>query len=322
MKVNKPKELLLVSFGHFLVDFFCAYTLLSQVQYHSGIALVVYNFLAFAMQMPMGLILDNKQDFPWLSISLLFCAFGVLRISFWFSILFLGMGNALYHLSAGKLVMDHEVGNSALGIFVAPGAFGISLGTFLKGFNFPLWMQLILLAGLFLCLKDFHSTTPVKKTKEPSKLIVFLLFLVVVLRSFVGMAWILPWKQEAFWLLTAAIVLGKALGGIAADQFNLQITSCVSLSLSALLFIFNDSALFGLISVLLFNMSMPLCLRMMIDEFPDSPCFAFGLLTFALFIGYTFVLAGITQISKTITVVLILVSFIALWTASNRSKYD
>lgn len=322
MKINQPKELFLVSLGHFLVDFFCAYTLLSQVNDHVVMALVVYNFLAFAMQMPLGLILDNKPHFPWLILSIYFCLVGILRFSFWLSVLCLGMGNALYHLSAGKLVMDHETGCSALGIFVAPGAFGISLGTFLKSFQLPLWLQWLTLAGLLVSLKSFHSTTVAPKTKKPSWRIVILLFVVVALRSFVGMTWILPWKAESFWLLTAAVVLGKALGGIYADQFNLKIAARSSLLLSALFFVFSDSMVLGLVSILLFNMSMPLCLKMMIDEFPDSPCFAFGILTFALFIGYTVVLGGITQISKTMTIVLILVSLIALWIASERSSHD
>ena len=71
-----------------------------------------------------------------------------------------------------------------------------------------------------------------------------------------------------------------------ADRMGATRTSVVTLSLCALLFVFSDHALCGLAAVFLFNMTMPLTLFAMARLFPGARGFAFGALTFALFLGY------------------------------------
>ena len=48
----------------------------------------------------------------------------------------------------------------------------------------------------------------------------------------------------------------------------------------------------GLVSLFLFNMTMPITLYLLAKEMKGMPGFAFGILTFALFIGYLPVLYG------------------------------
>ena len=70
------------------------------------------------------------------------------------------------------------------------------------------------------------------------------------------------------------------------DRLGAIRASVASLSLCAVLFLFSDVAVCGLLAVFLFNMTMPLTLFAMARLFPGARGFAFGTLTFALFLGY------------------------------------
>ena len=55
-------QLALYSAGHFLVDFTCAFLLLTVIAEAGGarwLCLLLYNFCAFALQMPAGLCADR-----------------------------------------------------------------------------------------------------------------------------------------------------------------------------------------------------------------------------------------------------------------------
>jgi FSR family fosmidomycin resistance protein-like MFS transporter len=99
-----------------------------------------------------------------------------------------------------------------------------------------------------------------------------------------------------FWgyILLGAVVLGKALGGFAADRFGTIKTSALSLIAAAVLFVFGQIPFAGAAAVLLFNMTMPITLWTMAKIFPGAKGFAFGLLTFGLFIGFLPVYLGVT----------------------------
>ena len=65
-----------------------------------------------------------------------------------------------------------------------------------------------------------------------------------------------------------------------------------SLALAAALYLFSGHAAPGLLAVFLFNMTMPMTLWAAARVLPGAKGFAFGLLTFALFIGYLPVYLG------------------------------
>ena len=52
----KKRTITIYALGHFLVDFSCAYLLISSKP--SPWLYVIYNFCAFALQMPIGLLAD------------------------------------------------------------------------------------------------------------------------------------------------------------------------------------------------------------------------------------------------------------------------
>ncbi len=120
-------------------------------------------------------------------------------------------------------------------------------------------------------------------------------FLVVCLRSYVGLSLDFDWKGTGYWgvVLIAAVVLGKTLGGFAADRIGLIKTTCLSLGLAALLFLISALPLAGVVAVLLFNMTMPITLWALAKLMPGAKGFAFGLLTFGLFLGFVPVYLGV-----------------------------
>ena len=67
----------------------------------------------------------------------------------------------------------------------------------------------------------------------------------------------------------------------------------VTLLLAAGCFLLGENPVFGLLALLLFNMSMPVTLYLLARYLPGLPGFSFGLLTFALFLGFLPTYAGL-----------------------------
>lgn len=132
------------------------------------------------------------------------------------------------------------------------------------------------------------SAPELQTTQKFLTLPVCMLLLVVVIRSFYGYAVHYDWKAVFInsFLFACCIVLGKALGGIVADRIGVRATSVLSLGGAALTVLFSEnSPMLGCISILLFNMTMPLTLSLLAKCWKDYPGFAFGSLMLAIFIG-------------------------------------
>lgn len=308
--MNNKISLTISSLGHFLVDFTCAYVVLSRLHEAADPLqiLIIYNFMAFAMQMPFGVLADTYPKFRWsfLGIFCLLCS--LIPFPFLISVLLIGTGNSLYHLGEGKPILDHLNGSSALGIFVAPGAFGITLGTMTANKNMtlliPIAFTLIVLAVL-IWIRKYEGTSDYAYEKS-SPVLISSLFIVVIIRSFAGFSWQISWKSNHLILMTSAVVLGKMLGGILADAIGSKKAALLSLALSFLCFLKSEQILTGWLSVLFFNMTMPICLKQITLEMKNQSGFAFGLLTFALFIGYLPSVFGISTVSNHLTLLCIL----------------
>lgn len=123
---------------------------------------------------------------------------------------------------------------------------------------------------------------------RPEVLLVLFCMAVVILRSHIGMTVGFPWKTgiAAGTLTVLAVAGGKMAGGFAAAKWGLRKTAAVSLALAALCYLFSTLMPLGLAATFLFNMTMPLTLYWMICRMPERPGFAFGFLTFALFLGF------------------------------------
>ena len=127
------------------------------------------------------------------------------------------------------------------------------------------------------------------RTHGALNICVAILILCVIIRSFVGMISIYPWKNIFVYALslTLATVLGKFFGGILSDKFTAKVTTFVSLFLSASLYIFAANyPIAGILATFLFNITMPITLIYISNIMDEQKGFAFGLTTFGLFFGY------------------------------------
>lgn len=282
----------LYSLVHFLVDGICAWAMFGRFAGdYTGI--LIYNFCAFALQLPLGAALDRLggRRTP-LAFAAAGCALTLLGTLTGPAVL--GLGNALFHVGGGVDVIRDRGRCENLGIFVAPGALGLYLGTLLAGEGAVLLPAAAAMAALLLPIRGSGPVTAEPSRKPPLPLALSC-FAVVVLRSHVGMAVVFPWKTGTLALAAVvAVVLGKMAGGLLAARFGARPVTLVSLSAAAAAFALGDAPVCGLLALLSFNMTMPLTLYALWRRFPAYPGSCFGLLTLALFVGFLPTYFGIT----------------------------
>ncbi len=289
--------------------------------------ILIYNFCAFAMQLPFGFILDfllKRKDkkaclfLPFLSsfvgaflcmVGGFFATIGNLgELAAGIGVVILGLGNALFHVGGGVDCIredeSHRSGGARLGMFVAPGALGLALGKMFAKRDVLYYLLIdfadvsifILMAALVYYIRRnarslsayLAGFTKDKLSKAYFIVALTMCFAVVVLRSHVGMAVSFPWKTGTALIIGSviAVVLGKMAGGFFGARFGLERTVWISLFLAAFCFIFSDFAPFGMAALLFFNMTMPVTLYLLVKMMPEYPGGAFGILTFALFVGF------------------------------------
>lgn len=328
------------SLAHFTVDFACAF-LLFRVLYGKEqwyMCLLLYNFCAFALQMPLGLLADqwNKNSVcASIGCGLIALSFGFGSIAVSAAVL-AGIGNGLFHVGGGIDVLNISKENpTVLGIFVSPGAFGIYLGSTLGKHNeVPALLVILVLftigiSILVVCRTNKRSfcsnNVPIsfQGIATLGKLLAILFLLIVVfLRSYTSMILNFPWKSTGSWsiLYIFSIVFGKISGGFLAAKYGVFKTSTVSLGLAAVLFLFSNYPLAGVAAVFFFNMTMPITLWAMAKLLPGSKGFAFGLLTFLLFLGFVPVYLGYDPLFSTSLgfALAALVSLLLLWAGLRR----
>lgn len=291
------------SLGHFWMDLSCALLMFSQLwgTPEWAMCVLLYNFCAFALQMPIGLAADKLSRNSCVAASGCFlAALGWLLPGIpLLAAVAAGVGNGCFHVGGGIDILNRGKSKAAaLGIFVSPGAFGIYFGTALgKAGTVPGWLPaagLLIFGGLFVGLDlrlrgDLDSgNVPVELSVQKNTIWALgCCFLVVVLRSYVGIVLTFPWKTGG-WAFAAicAVVFGKTAGGFLGDAIGMRNAAIGSLGLSALLFWVSSVPLAGVAAVFLFNMTMPITLWCAAKLLPSGRGFAFGMLTFALFLGF------------------------------------
>jgi MFS transporter, FSR family, fosmidomycin resistance protein len=284
---------------HALVDASCILLLLGGIDVQGDLLtyILIYNLLAFGLQLPFGLIIDRIHK-PVLSaiVGCIVLSMGlVLFIYPLASIILAGIGNALFHLGGGTVSLNLRPGKAALpGVFVAPGGIGLFAGgviSKLYGFHPVLFVGFLLSMGLIIfMIKSPPIIYETKKTSAVNCLVltIVLLLITVCIRSVVGLSINFPWKSNMtlLILLTASIALGKGLGGFLADRFGWIKITVGGLLLSVLLLFFGAQfAVAGIVGLFLFNLSMPITLVAISNSLPGRPGFSFGLTTLAIIAG-------------------------------------
>lgn len=287
------------SLTHFFVDALCITTLFSAglEGEASFLAVVAYNTLAFSTQCLVGLLTDHVKrplSFELGAMAAVILGFA-LPLPAFVRIALVSQGNSFFHVAAGTMTLEDSRGQArALGIFVAPGAFGVTLGSCFPSFGWPL------AAGLLLCgaaVAYFYPRRPatLEYRVESERGLprfplcaVLLLTAAVAIRALGGSAVSFPWKTGAgaAFLMTGFVFAGKVLGGFLCDRLKPGRTALISLLPAAVcIAFFADYALPSLIGQLLLNLTMPVTLWLMFEAMPEAPGFAFGLAASALWPG-------------------------------------
>jgi FSR family fosmidomycin resistance protein-like MFS transporter len=211
-----------------------------------------------------------------------------------------GVGNALFHVGAGGIVLRQWLGHAAgPGIFVAPGALGLAVGVQQGLARFPYrWAIASGMAAAAIVLALIRTdwpACPASQRDAPIRPTLFLaaavvlLFVSVAIRALIGNVLIEPWRDipRIAWLLTAAAVAGKALGGIAADSLGWRLVPVAALVLMPLIAAWAvGNVPLSTLNMLLLQTTMAVTLSATAVALPGRPSLAFGLPSLALLAGH------------------------------------
>ncbi len=308
-------------------------------------AFLFYNLLAFALQPLVGLAADRLRAGRGAAVTgaLLTAAampLALLPGSMAAAVVVAGLGNAAFHVGGGIVSLRAAPGRAAAaGVFVAPGAAGLAAGILAGKAGGPGWPFAAALLALTLVLalvrpprlgagRAAARSAGAGSRRPPRQaplaaggmLALALLLGVIGVRSYVGLTLALPWKSDLglLVLLTAAVVAGKALGGLLGDRLGWRPLAVAALLASLpLLVLGGGSPAAGIAGLLLFNLLMPVTLAAVVALLPDGrEGFAFGLTCLALFIGAAPALIGWARPpSPAVLAALVLTAAAALWVA-------
>lgn len=295
-------NLTIYGIAHAIVDAACAALVLSH--YYGGrtesgylaLLIILYNVLAFAGQPIIGFVSDGLKLSYEIAVGgcLLTAAAVMLHAYPALSVVLCGVGNAMFHVGGGVTCLNLFRGKAAApGIFVAPGALGLMIGTLLGkngGFIAVIFMLLLVCCGgaiLFVKQPHIEYSYAPKLGVEPFFVILLLLLGSISIRALIGFVAQFPWKGNIYLLvcLTLAVVLGKGLGGILADKYGWRRVVVLGLLLSAPLIALGNHPIAGIMGMFLFNLTMPVTLAAVANLLPGFPGFAFGMTTLALITG-------------------------------------
>ena len=297
-----------------------------------------YDLLAFGLEFPLGLVVDRLHLTRFSMIIGTAMAAVVLApgpIPALATMIVAGVGNALFHLGAGGLVLRSAGGCAApAGVFVAPGALGLGLGMWMgrtgRGSTFPIYVALAFAVIALITLDRPAAAergTPSQGKEQPAifpwLVLLMLLLVSVAVRSFVGFGacFQCPGGLAVAIGLPVAAFLGKLLGGVVADRLGWLRASTGALLLSLPLIAFSGGSLvLALPGVLLFQSTMAVTLVAVYGLMPRWPATAFGLPCLALVAGSfpTFFPAGKQLFGRSAFVLLIAFSAAVLALALRR----
>ena len=315
---------------HFLVDLVCIFLLTAFIvpmvrdRKVWMLCVLLYNFCAFALQLPVGALGDRWQKPRLLSaVGCILIAGALLLIQAGHAVLpgewmlfgwpllvsaVAGIGNSCFHVGGGIEVLKNSGGRAALpGVYVSTGAFGVWLGPVLaakqaaRTFGILIGILLMTASGAVLLVRHKAEVRgaglPEKSDAGTPEITggwadmlgaaALCLIVTVLLRSYAVTIMGFGWKKAFLgFLFTAGVVFGKMAGGFLGDRIGWMRAALLSLGGSAVLFgLAAERPAFGIAAVFLFNMTMPLTLSALARLYGGAVGTAFGMLTLALFLG-------------------------------------
>ena len=305
---------------HLTVDGICGAALASYAVEEEYIEPIIYyfamyNLIAFGLQAATGFFLDKYKNFLRLAfaISLVLLALGTFSaIGIFAQVICLGIGNCIFHVTAGSIVLKSSANYKEPGLFVSSGAIGLALG-----------LNQLVSAEIFLICYALLTAWVLKNFNEENFLVgetdfkagknsligavscVALLLSCVVMRGFGGGSS----SSEYVMLFPVVFAVGKFLGGVCCDKIGWQNTILLIFAISFLSL--QWQGLLPLIFLTLaFNMTMPLTLRLLHFCNPKYPGMMFGLAAGCLLPG-AFFKEDFTIAVQAMVVIQFLILFVA-----------
>jgi hypothetical protein len=283
---------------HFFVDFFSVYALMA-FHFSGEIAVVLtllYDMLAFLPQPIIGAWLEKSNHLAyWGSLGCLLTIVGALIPEGISAILFFGLGNALFHVCEGKLVLNKAKKASPLGVFISFGSLGLGLALTYE--NLYLFLGLLIvfvllsLANCFLPYDSMPTLDPVPEAQDKKTLLFPLILIVsgVFFRGFFGQYTAYqfsPSLVNATLLFALAVFIGKFIGGFVLDVIGSLPLIILSSVMSLVCYFFPTEIFPSLLGVVAVNLLMALTMEFMRRATPLNMAFGFGLLAAFLLVGY------------------------------------
>lgn len=277
-----------------------------------------YNVLAFGLQLPLGLIADRWRSYRTVALAglvLLAAAIVLEPLARTPAVVLAGLGNALFHVGAGAIVLSCSPGRAAeAGIFVAPGALGLWLGVQLGVLQCPCPGRLIFLLALAAMIVTgvvphagpwgagcsgrqeclIQGEEQPRPGRSRSAILVFLgvglLLMSIGVRSTLGgelsAAWREPWEMGLAMALAA--LAGKAIGGLVADRIGWGVASVLPLLLAAAMLpqtLEPGAGQIAAATAMLVQMTMAVTLAAISTVLVRYPASSFGLASLGLLLG-------------------------------------
>ncbi|MDR0842512.1 MAG: hypothetical protein LBP68_03725 [Acidobacteriota bacterium] len=291
----------ILSLAHACVDGVCAAALFGIVAPVTESAtfftfVMTYNLLAFPLQALIGLIADHvpKRRIWLVSVMSVFALVWLIPLPPLALVIVLGVCNSMFHVLGGIDTLETSCGKmTRLGIFVAPGAIGLAVGTIFPQVGWVMGAIIALLA-----LSYMFTEKPTQAEKLPATalatsglltaVLVLMVLVSVVCRGMGGSVISYEWKTGLVVPILFAIIVagGKAMGGFLSDRLGIkQVAITAAVAAALLLPISADIAPLALLGQFLVNLTMPVTLMLLYRAMPHNPGFSFGLAAAMLFPG-------------------------------------
>jgi len=258
-------------------------------------ALVIYNLFAIAILPVFGLIANKIKN------SKYFVMIGLIAASlscfFDFSLLLaafvLAISNSLVNLGGAKVIFEKSSKIGPLGVYLGVGAIGVGISSFLTIPRF-IFSSLSLLMVLIILITQksnqeitvTENVKPKYKSNQLHIIVIIFLLTAVLFRGFTGALTLatFPMTYKYSILIFIMAVIGKVIGGFISDKLGVTI---LILSIPSLIIFgyFRDIDYLYIIAVLLFNITMPLILYIVIQCFDKNKSFGYGLYSGTILIG-------------------------------------
>ena len=288
--------------------------------------ILVYNAVAFALQLPLGVVLDMRPGLVrggFVAGTSLVCA-ATLAAAFgaggWGVLVAACLGNAIFHLTAGKHVLEAHGGKSGpIGLFISTGALGLLAGKLgvehAAAASLPTFAALLAacvvvagrdvgwristgetpvvpVGGTRSCASATGETpvVPVRETPVVPVVILAGLFVLVAWRSWAGLEAMRLTAAEGMSLVLAGAAVtwgGKAVGGYLAEHLGRWTVTAASVCGSAALAFAcsPQNALAWLVLLFVAQLATGPVLSLVYDRMDGKGGAAFGLNCLGLFAG-------------------------------------